>query len=252
MVNTAVYLQVKIEPVKNLRLIGALRYDNFTYKFDNHLGANAFTAVLDGENVFNRFTPKLGLTYNLIDNSGFYANYSQGFVPPQVSELYRGQKIPALKPVQYDSYEVGGWVAFANNKAKLEVSYYIMDGIDEIISVRKDDGSTERQNAGETRHKGIEYSLLYQPIKSINLRISGTNASHKFTDFVESGTDFSGNEMALSPGWIANAQITYKPNFIKNFRTSLEWQHIDEYYMDAQNTKNYSGYDVFNFRIGYQ
>ncbi|WP_020530395.1 TonB-dependent receptor [Flexithrix dorotheae] len=252
LVNTSAYAQLKIEPVKNLRLIGALRYDNFTYKFDNNLGPNSFTAVQDGENVFNQFTPKVGLTYDLMNNSGFYANFSQGFVPPQVSELYRGQKIPALKPVYYNSYEVGGWVAFANKKAKLEVSYYIMDGKDEIISVRYDDGTYGRKNAGETRHKGIEYALLYQPVKSISLRISGTNASHNFTDYVESGTDFSGNEMALSPGWIANAQITYRPSWLKGFRTSVEWQHIDEYYMDAANTKTYPGYDIFNLRLGYE
>lgn len=249
--NTAAYVQGKIEPIKGLNIIGALRYDYFQYIFDNNLGINAFTAVLDGENTFSRFTPKVGVTYDLKKNRGVYANYSQGFVPPQVSELYRGNEIPTLKPVFYSSYEFGGWASFAKNKGKIELSAYNMDGVDEIISVLKDDGSSERQNAGKTSHRGIEYAVHFSPIKGLKLRFSGTNAIHKFIEFNESGNDFSGNFMPQAPNWVANAQITYKPVFVTGLRVSVEWQHIDQYFMNQDNSSTYKGHDVFNLRAGY-
>lgn len=50
----------------------------------------------------------MGLTYDLGGGNGLYANYSRGFRPPEVGELYRGVKVPMLQPVTFDSYEVGG------------------------------------------------------------------------------------------------------------------------------------------------
>ena len=250
--NIAAYTQIKVEPIKKLNLIGSVRFDRFNYAFDNNLGANAFTSVLDGKNTFSQLTPKVGLTYDLNNNRGIYANYSQGFVPPQVGELYRGNAIPTLKPVYYNNYEVGGWFAFANNKAKLDVSLYNMDGINEIISVLQDDGSRVRQNAGQTLHRGIEYGLNMLPHKDVRIRISGTNATHEFVDFNESGVDFSGMEMPQAPRWIANAQITYTPAYLQGLRVSVEWQHIDEYYTDQLNTKTYDGHDLIHVRLGYE
>ena len=251
LINTAAYVQGKIEPVSNLNLIVALRLDHFNYQFENALDSNAYTAVLDGRNTFSRLTPKVGLTYDLKNNRGFYANYSQGFVPPQVGELYQGNKIPTLKPVYYSNYEVGGWIAAAHEKVRIETSLYRMDGRNEIISVLQDDGSTIRQNAGKTTHQGIEYSLKMQLINDLSVRISGTNALHKFLKYDESGTDFSGKKMPQAPPWIANAQVTYKPGYFNGFRASVEWQHIDQYFMDAKNTKVYQGYNIFNLRLGY-
>ena len=252
LVNVAGYMQMKVEPLKNLRVIGAVRYDNFSYHFDNHLDSNAFTAVLDGKNVFSRVTPKIGLTYDLKNNRCVYANYSQGFVPPQVSTLYVGSKVPSLKPVYYDNYELGGWISFAKEKARLEVSVYKMDGENEIISVRQDDGATIQQNAGKTTHQGIEYALNTIPHKDVQLRLSATNAMHKFVEYNEGDTDLSGKSMPQAPNWIANAQVTYKPSYLKGLRVSLEWQHIDEYYMESENNKVYEWYDIFNLRMGYE
>ncbi|MBL6447597.1 TonB-dependent receptor [Fulvivirga sp. 29W222] len=252
LVNTAAYLQGKIEPVRDLSLIAALRFDQFNYHFENALDSNAYTAVLDGRNSFSRVTPKIGVTYDLKNNRGLYANYSQGFVPPQVGELYRGNKIPTLKPVYYSSYEVGGWMAFANEKARVEATLYRMDGRNEIISVLQNDGSTIRQNAGKTTHQGIEYNLQFQPVDELMFRVSGTNALHKFLDYEESGTDYADKRMPQAPEWIANAQVTYKPQYLKGLRASVEWQHIDGYYMDAGNTRSYEGYNIFNVRLGYE
>lgn len=252
LMNMAVYSQLKIQPIANLYITGGLRYDNFNYEFDNNLGSNTFTSVLDGNDQFSRITPKLGFTYNIKENRGVYANYGQGFVPPQVSELYRGNDVPTLKPVYYENFEVGGWMTFANNKAKLDVSIYSMDGKNEIISVLQDDGSRIRQNAGETAHKGIEYAINVLLHEDLEFRFGGSNSIHEFIDFDESGKDFSGNKMPQAPQWIANAQLSYTPHQIKGLRVGLEWQHINSYFMDQQNTKTYDGCDVFNLRLGYE
>lgn len=250
--NTAIYGQFKSEPIKNLKVLLGVRYDNFRYLFDNNLGSNSFTAVEDGQNIFSRVIPKIGATYQIKKHTGAYVNYSQGYVPPQVTTLYVGNDIPSLKPVYYDSYEVGGWSTLFGEIARFEWSIYRMEGVNEIISVLKDDGSTQQENAGKTLHQGIEYSLKAKLAKDLFIRVSGTNAIHQFTDYTIEGTDYAGKVMPQSPNWIMNSQLTYKPSALKGFRSSIEWQHIDRYYMEKENAKIYNGYDILNLRLGYE
>lgn len=132
------------------------------------------------------------------------------------------------------------------------MSMYQMNGENEIISVLLDNGSRENRNAGKTQHRGVEYGIKWLMGENVHFRLSGTNASHVFQDYKEDGADYSGNEMGQAPAWIANAELSYKPSFFKNFRASLEWQHVDQYYMDNGNTGTYPGYDIFNLRWGYE
>ncbi len=251
LINVGAYLQYKIEPTKGFNIVFGLRYDYFNYNFDNALNENDFTSILEGANSFYQFTPNLGITYELSKDAGLYANYGRGFLPPQVSQLYVGTDIPILDPVYYNNFEIGGWVAFAKGNAKFEASVYRMDGQNEIISVLQDDGTSISQNAGKTIHQGIEYSLMAFLGKDFKFRIGGTHSMHRFTDFRVDGVDFSGKKMPQAPEWIANAQLTYKPSYLKGFLFSIEWQHINEYFMDQQNSVSYAGHDVFNLRVGY-
>ncbi|WP_347158275.1 TonB-dependent receptor [Pontibacter chitinilyticus] len=251
LLNTAAYAQAELTPLPNLKAVAAFRYDRLDYTFDNKLAPSAFTGAPDEQNGFKSISPKLGLTYDFGRNTGTYVNYSVGFAPPQISELYRGVKVPTLQPSHYTNYEAGGWVSFDQSRGYVDVSVYQLNGTDEIISVRQDDGTYQEQNAGSTRHRGIEYTLKYAPSESIALRFSGTNARHWFTNYVEQGTDYAHNQMATAPRFISNAEVTFKPAFAKGMRLSLEWQHLGAYYMDAANTEKYGGYDLLNARAGY-
>ena len=251
LLNTAAYAHFEINPTEKLKLVAALRYDRLGYDFDNKLTPSAFTGAPDEQNGFRSLSPKLGLTYDFGSGMGGYANYSVGFAPPQISELYRGVQVPALQPSYYTNYEAGGWISFAQAKGYLDISLYQLNGKDEIISVRLPDGSYQNQNAGRTSHSGIEYTLKYAPAESILLRWSGTNAYHRFGDYTERGTDYSDREMATAPRFISNAEVTYKPALVQGLRLSLEWQRLGKYYMDAANSESYGGYDLLNARAGY-
>jgi len=180
-----------------------------------------------------------------------YANYSVGFAPPNISELYRGVKVPVLEPATYRNYEAGGWFGFANDKGYVDVGVYNMQGTNEIISVKLDDGSYENRNTGRTTHRGIEWNVRYTPIRSLWIRCSGQYAEHFFNDYVEKGVSYDHNQMSGAPKVITNTEITWKPAFLRGFRLGGEWQHVSRYYMDPQNTRYYGGYDLLNFRTGY-
>ena len=58
--------------------------------------------------------------------------------------------------------------------------------------------------------------------------------------------------MPAAPKWSGNSEISYYPNWLPNLRTSVEWQLVGSYYQDQINTVKYSGYNIFNARVGYQ
>lgn len=249
--NYAAFVNFEFSPAEKLRVVASLRYDYFYYGFDNHLTPSAFSGSPDTVNSFSRMSPKVGLTYNFSDRTGIYANYSEGFVPPQVTELYTGVKVPNLDASIFYNYEIGGWAEIIKGKLSAEVSLYHLMGTNEIISVKNDDGTFSNQNAGKTSHKGIELGLNAYPLKDISFRLSGAYSNHIFTEYVEKGISFNGNEMNGAPNWIYNTEIWYKPSFIKGFRMGAELQVVGSYFADPQNTARYKGYQVLNLRAGY-
>ncbi|HRE39905.1 MAG TPA: TonB-dependent receptor [Ignavibacteria bacterium] len=252
LINSALYSQFEINPADKLKLIAALRYDRMDYDFINYLPPSAFTGAPSTVNNFNHLTPKVGLTYSFNDYNGVYANYSVGFTPPNITDLYTGVKVPFLKPSTYNNYEIGGWFNFISGRGFIELSFYRLDGFNEIVSVRLADGTYEKQNVGETRHIGIEANINYSPIDELYLRAGTTFAHHEYIAYSINGVDLAGKDMSQAPSYILNSEITYKPNFIKGLRVSAEWQSLGKYFTDPQNTAVYDGYNIFNLRSGYR
>jgi outer membrane receptor protein involved in Fe transport len=197
-------------------------------------------------------SPKIGFTYNFSNRTGLYANYSEGFVPPQVTELYTGVKVPNLEPSVFYNYEVGGWAEIIKNHLTADISAYHLKGANEVISVKLEDGSFANQNAGRTLHRGIEVGLNANLLNDISFRVSGAFSKHEFVDYIEKGVTYNNNEMSNAPHWIYNAEIWYRPSYVKGLRIGVELQHVGSYYVDPQNTASYDGYSALNLRIGYQ
>jgi outer membrane receptor protein involved in Fe transport len=249
--NSAIYTQFEFTPINKLKVVAGVRYDRLDYKFVNGLNPSASTGPADTTNHYAHVTPKLGLTYNFDRNKGLYANYSLGFAPPDITTLYTGYQVPDLKPATFYNYEIGGWLNLFN-KGFAEFSVYQLDGTNEIVSVIQPSGISLSQNTGRTRHRGVELSVQYNPIQDVSLRFGGTIVDHKYLEFTDGATTVDDKKMANAPPYIGNAQITYKPSYIKGLNVSVEWQGLASYYTDPENLHKYSGYNTFNLRAGYK
>ncbi len=260
--NLGGYMSAEYNISDKLKLNGGFRLDRFNYDFINRLGvdANDYKAP-NTKNSFTAFTPRLAAIYKFNKNIGLYTNYSNGFLPPSVGELYRRSDVPLLDPSKFNNYEIGGWFSLFNNKLYIDAATYYLKGKDEIVSVSIKEGNVrmrENRNVGETEHYGLEYMLKWKAVNNIDLRFSGSYSKHKYIDFVTKIVDgqvtanYNGNEMKGAPSWINNAEIKYTPQFLKGLRLSAEWQHVGEYFTDDANEYTYSGYDIFNSRIGFK
>ena len=249
--NYAAFLQWQMDILQGLRLTLAGRYDRFDYDFTNHLPVTSVSGAPSSDVSYNHWTPKIGLNYNL-KRLGFYASYAEGYVPPQVTELFNNVKVPFLKPQIFHNYEIGGWLHLYKNTWGLDWSLYHMLGTNEIISYRNSDGSSENKNAGKTAHSGLELGLNYQPDHQFQVRFSSTLSRHKFQTETQNGIQLDGNQMQAAPRFLANASITYRPDFVKGLYFQPEYQRVGSYYMDDANTTKYNGFNLVNLRTGFQ
>lgn len=267
--NIAFYTQFEMRPFPRMKLTAGVRYDHMFFSYNNFLqGAT-------GKKAYRQVTPKFGVTYDLEKDKGLYANYSQGFSPPGLTAVFRKKpstnpSAPAefyynLEPARFDNFEIGGWASLMQNRVYIDAAAYQMIGRKELLSIRQADNSTDYQSAGKTLHRGIEYGISYAPSSDLLIRFGGTNAVHRFEDFILSNrstdevTNVNGNDMPQAPRWIANSEVTYKPTWLKGLRLALEWQRIGSWYQDQVNRIKYNdkgflgfrGISCLHFRAGY-
>ncbi|MGI9137862.1 MAG: TonB-dependent receptor [Sediminibacterium sp.] len=240
--NKAFYTNYIYDMNKYIRINASVRYDDFKYIFNNLLPIGTPSA----NNHFTNWTPKLGINFNM-NQYVVYVNYSEGFVPPQITEIYNAVRVPFLLPQKFKNYELGSW--FQSKIIYAEISMYQLNGTNEIISVRQTDGVNLNQNSGATKHLGIEYQLRYHLNANWEFLINGTNTKHNYINTWIKGIDVSGKEMNAAPRNFTNISASWKPT--AKWRVSIEEMHQSKYFMDETNTTSYSGFDVFNIRIGY-
>ncbi len=247
--NMGIYSQFEYDGIDNLILSVGFRMDLYTYLFKNNLGTSAFSGSEDSNEGFNAFTPKLGLVYFLHPDLNIYTNYSRGFAPPQVTELYRGVKVPYLESAIYDNYEVGLRSLLLNKSAYVDIAIYQMNGKNEIVQIIDEEGNRVNKNAAETVHKGIEYTFNLKLSKHLKAVIGATYAKHYYTQFNDGQNNYSNKEMSLAPRTIANSQLILSPK--PHFNLMAEWQHLGNYFMDIDHSKSYAGFDVYNVSMNY-
>ena len=261
------YVHIETSPWTDWRFNAGLRYDNMQYDYTNNMADGAlvvnptstsFPVTYNhptGAKVdFAHFSPKLGATYSFNETLNGFASYRHAFRAPSESQIFRPGGNDAsleLEPVKVDSYEIG-LRGKPTGSIDYEVSVYYMSKKDDLVTF--EDPITEDRttvNAGETLHRGIELGLNSELSKEWKFSLSYARNKHTFENWIERGTDFSGNEIQSAPEEVANTRLNYRPLLLKGGRIEMEWVHLGGYWMDQDNTEKYDGHDLLNLRMNY-
>jgi iron complex outermembrane recepter protein len=247
--NTALFAQWELTPLEKVRVVMGGRYDTINYNFVNYLTPSAAYGAPNESRDFSHFSPKIGGTYTMNEQTNVFANASQGFTPPEVSQLYGKSAIPDLRPATYDSYELGVRMAFLERALKLSATLFSLDGKDTIVSYSITSNNSENRNAGSTSSTGVEVNLTYDA-GMFDGRLGASVAKHRYVEYKPSGTlDYSGKDMPAAPNTIT-AEIGYKP--VSDARIALEVVQQGSYWMNNANTVSYSGHTLLNVRGNYR
>ncbi|WP_430907902.1 TonB-dependent receptor [Maribacter sp. 2-571] len=254
--NYAAFVQYETTPLEGLKVTAALRYDRFQYDYRNRIVGAALTVSDDS---YDNLTPKLGLNYNFGTTSGIYANYAQGFTPPQASTLYRNRnELRDIRPSVYHNFEVGGYFNIAD-RLKIDGALYLLNGNNTLVTLRDTDDVFFNSNAGKTRSYGAEYGISYTPSPKLTIAHNGSYAVHRYIEFFENGIDYSDTDRETAPNLLGNSSITYRPTkalsitaeyeLVGAYNTSFEGQVAND--NGTFGTATYDGHNVFNFRAAY-
>lgn len=252
--NQALYTQANWQVLPNFNLVGGARYDWISYDFDNQLVPSKVTGAPDEKRNFHKASPQLGLVWNITPEFDLYSNWSQGFVPPEVSGLYGANLVtPDLKEATFNNVDAGLRFKLFDDRLDGEITLYRLQGQDEVLSYTKPDNTREPRNAGQTLHQGIEIGGTWKisDIYNQHLKLSGSFAKHQYEDFKPSSVaDYSGNTMPSSPKSFGTVEYQIKP--IPELLLSAEGVYVGSYWINEANTEKYDGHTVLNLRANYR
>ena len=237
------YIQNDYNIIEPLILNIGVRYDRVSYDWDDRFPGDGDSS--DSTSI-SAWSPKVGLAYTPITELTFFGNIGKGFNPPQISQLfiggYRTTPNPDLKPEYLTNYEVG---LRGHNFERIDyqISFFRMEFKDQILG---DNVTGKYENAGDTRHKGIEATVDLKLCESLLLSINYAYLTAKFTDY----PDYNGNHLRKTPKHQAGAGLRYFNHLGLTANISLKW--MDEYYMDNENVNTYKGHCVVNAKLAYK
>jgi len=123
------------------------------------------------------------------------------------------------------------------------------------VHAYNDAGQRYLTNASRVIHKGFEAAMLWKINDDLNISTAYSQAKHEFAQHDQ----YSGNEMAAAPEFIANIRLRYTPTALPGLSSMLEMQSIGEYWLDDANSQDSEGsnrkddgYSIVNLKARYQ
>lgn len=203
------------------------------------------------------FSPFVGVNYPFSNRVNFYSSVSHGFSAPSVEETLMpdGAINPELKPETGINTEAGLRLTGLDNKLFIDLCVYSMWIDNLLVTKRESEDVFYGANAGETWHKGFEFSSSFSinpqsnPFSAtINLNYNYTQAN--FTNFVDDGESYTGNALPGVPE--QNLWLSVKLNGFEGFYFIPQYQLVGDQYLNDANTESYSAYNTFNTTMGYK
>ena len=163
--NVGAYFTDTFDITERLALTLAGRYQTVRIKIRDQSGQNP---ALDGDHVFDRFSPAVGLTFQAHSKLTLFGSYSEGFRAPTPAELTCADESapcslpnafvadPRLKPVIARTYEVGARGSGpVGDGTKWTLALFRTDLEDDILfTVVQTGGAGFFRNVSQTRRQG--------------------------------------------------------------------------------------------------
>jgi len=175
-----------------------VRYDRVSFSADDRLGDAS------GERVMSAVSASAGVAWRVHDAAQPYANVSTSFETPTTTELANrpsgaGGFNPSLNPQKALSFEFG--LRGGGDRFRYSASAFTVAVNDALIPFEVPTEPTRvfYRNAGETRHRGLEFSATVRPIDQLTLVSAYTLADYEFHDFTTVDGTFDGNTIPGVP-----------------------------------------------------
>lgn len=162
--------------------------------------------------------PRLAVLYRLHPSVSLYILAARGFSSPSLAEIRPsdGNYYGNLQAEYGWNYEAGIKGEGFDRRLRFDIAAYFFDLQQAIVRKTNAAGAEYFVNSGGTRQHGLEGLLSYQFlrsytrwIRSLNLQSSYSYQPYRFTDYVQSGVNYSGNKLTGVPAhiWVSGMDI---------------------------------------------
>jgi len=258
----SVFYQSETALGANTTLALGLSYNTLRYEVEDYLKQNQ-----SGTKKFDpQASPRIALSHVFSEALSAHASVSTGFSPPSSSEIKNldGSINPVLQAEKGINYELNFKGNLLRSRLQYDLALFRQDMKGELIAQSVQQGITIYNNAGKTRHNGVELFLSGQLLKeksnaivsSLRPFVSVTYSDFTFVDYKTLNAQnqvtatYDGNRLTGIAPWTFNAGIDLetKPGIYCN----ASYFYSDHLPLNDANTAFNSSYRVANFRIGYK
>lgn len=245
------------------------RLDAVTYFNESFIDSR-----IKGEKVFQRLTPRGGVSYRFSPSHSLYANLGGGIEVPAGNETdvfaAGADSLRAfnslLEPIVSTTLEVGTkQILSLQNSVLRGLSY---DAALYWIAVANDvvpyQSGRFYETVGRTRRIGFELGASAEFQHGVSLSGALTLSRNEYESYVIDSTfygkpgasrDLSNNQVAGVPNVFYSASVRYEPTWapewVAGFFTELSAQGVGRYFTDDVNSLTVAPYTVLNATIGF-
>ncbi len=226
--------------------LAGMRYDRDDLKYHDLV-----LKEIAGDTTFSELSFKAGINLNPSDTLGFFALYSQAFLPPTVYDLFAFPLFgsnPDLKPSRAQNHELGMRVKWKEHST-IQASLFSVDVRDEVVFVIVDPATFTgmNQNIGRSRRYGLEIESSIR----FSERLSGFfNYTHIDSE-LRSGQN-RGKKIPLVPKEKASAGLSLDAGKKNDYLIRLSGTYVASRYLtgdDSNSLQLLPSYTLFNARM---
>ena len=218
--SVAAYAQNRFILSDALAITPGLRVESYEQKRTVLTDNNASATTRNTE-----WLPGVGATYELSANDQVFGGVYRAFSPAANEVALDGLTDQQLDGERSTNYELG--IRGTHGALTYEVAAFNMDFDNQVVTGNSDPNLSQ-SNAGETTHRGMEFSVGY--IFGNGLSIDANATWVPESDF-KSGA-YAGNRLPYAPEHIANLALNYQSG---NLRTSFLVHYRGEQFGDPSN-----------------
>lgn len=151
------------------------------------------------------FSPRISLTWQPSQQIILFGNLSHGFSTPSYEETLNaeGYVTGSVQPETGWNRELGIRLKDADHRWYFKGSAYSVAVDNLLVTKRIAEDEFYKINAGETHHRGVDFLGRIQWLQTAylksSLHLSYMLADYRFQEFVDEGSDYSGNHLPGIP-----------------------------------------------------
>ena len=252
----AVFLSHEFITDDDFRIFSNVRTERLNYDYDNLMldgrtkadgsacgfGGCYYSRPADTEISFSDNSLRFGFSKKVMTNE-FFLQFSKGFRPPQINELFRLQKAQTLADLnseKIDSLEFGILSTGDNFLNK----FVLFSSKKNNYIYKDNDASTV--SGGKSKHQGIEISGFVDATPLLMIKYAWSFAEHLYDYSFSSIGVYEGNLIDTAPR--VQGSIFFNIFPLEKLTLQIEEEYLGKYFTDPTNQFSYPGHYLTNFR----